>query len=173
MPKKEIDYSKTTMYKIVCNTLTVTDLYVGHTTQFTKRKNSHKNGCDNTKNKNYNLKLYSTIRNNGGWENWTMVEIEKYPCKDKNEATARERYWYEMLTANLNIVYPQRSKKEYINATHDKQLEYWNKSHLKHKAKIMQWRSEHNNCPCGGTYTNSKKSDHIKTKKHQNFINGL
>jgi hypothetical protein len=26
--------------------------------------------------------VYSTIRENGGWNNWSMVEIEKYPCKD-------------------------------------------------------------------------------------------
>ena len=40
------------------------------------------------------------IRKNGGWENWCMIEIEKYPCNDKNEAKARERYWLETLNYN-------------------------------------------------------------------------
>ena len=40
------------------------------------------------------------IRENEGWNNWSMIEIEKYPCNDKNEACARERYWYELLNAN-------------------------------------------------------------------------
>ena len=31
MPKKIIDYSKTIIYKIVCNDLTITEVYVGHT----------------------------------------------------------------------------------------------------------------------------------------------
>ena len=30
-----------------------------------------------------------------------MIEIEKFPCKDGNEARARERYWYEELKATL------------------------------------------------------------------------
>ena len=34
MPRKEIDYSKTVIYKIVCNDLNVKDVYVGHTTDF-------------------------------------------------------------------------------------------------------------------------------------------
>ena len=42
MPRKEIDYSKTVIYKIVCNDLNVKDVYVGHTTDFTKRKATHK-----------------------------------------------------------------------------------------------------------------------------------
>jgi hypothetical protein len=49
------------------------------------------------------LKLYQVINANGGWENWSMIEIEKYPCKDNYEATRRERHWCEVLNANLNI----------------------------------------------------------------------
>ena len=46
------------------------------------------------------------IRENEGWNNWSMIEIEKYPCNDKNEACARERYWYELLNANMNTYCP-------------------------------------------------------------------
>ena len=31
-----------------------------------------------------------------------MMEIEKYPCSDGNEARARERHWCETLKASLN-----------------------------------------------------------------------
>jgi hypothetical protein len=41
MPKKNINFSKTIIYKIVCNDLTITDVYVGHTTNFIKRKAKH------------------------------------------------------------------------------------------------------------------------------------
>ena len=47
MPKTNIDYSNAIIYKIVCNNLNITDVYVGHTTQFTKRKNIHKCRCNN------------------------------------------------------------------------------------------------------------------------------
>ena len=35
-----------------------------------------------------------------------MIEIEKYPCNDNNEAKSRERYWYEELSAKLNMKIP-------------------------------------------------------------------
>ena len=102
MPRKEIDYSKCIIYKIVCNDFNITELYVGSTTEFTKRKYRHKSNCANSKQKEYNFKVYEFIRNNGDWDNWSMIEIEKYPCSDGNEARARERYWCETLKASLN-----------------------------------------------------------------------
>ena len=54
------------------------------------------------KQKEYKFKVYDFIRNNGDWDNWSMIEIEKYPCNDGNEAKARERYWIETLKATLN-----------------------------------------------------------------------
>ncbi len=49
MPKTKIDYSKTIIYRIVCKDLSITECYVGHTTNFTKRKCQHKNDCNNEK----------------------------------------------------------------------------------------------------------------------------
>ena len=37
-----------------------------------------------------------------------MIEIEKYPCKDANEARAKEREWFERLNSNLNTKIPNR-----------------------------------------------------------------
>ena len=110
MPRKSIDYSKTIIYKICCNDLTITSVYVGHTTDFIRRCSSHKTNCNNGK---LNCKVYQMIRQNGGWLNWTMIEIEKYLCIDSNEATARERYHYEIENSTLNTLYPFRNKKEY------------------------------------------------------------
>jgi len=137
MPKTPIDYSKIVIYKIVCNDLTVTDLYVGSTTDFRKRKCAHKSRCDNANGSHYNLKIYTIIRANGGWSNWTMVEIEKYTtCLDGNEARARERYWLELLNANMNMVIPSRSKKEYkiINKEYK----------IINKDKIKEYNKEYN-----------------------------
>ena len=117
MPKKDIDYSKCVIYKIVCNNLDINDLYVGSTTEFTKRKYKHKNSCFNNNYPSYYFKVYDFIRNNGGWHNWTMIEIEKYPCNDGHEARARERYWCEQLNANLNTRTPitiKEPKKERV-----------------------------------------------------------
>lgn len=112
MPKVAMDYSKTVMYKIVCNDLTITDCYVGHTTNFTKRKACHKCICHNENDKNHNLKIYHIIRDNGGFENWNMVKVEDFKCDSLLEARKRERELYEEFNANMNSVTPYRSKEE-------------------------------------------------------------
>ena len=92
MPKLTVDYSKTVIYKIVSKDLNIKDVYIGHTTDFTKRKCNHKINCNHKMGKAYNHKVYQFIRDNGGWDRFEMIEIEKYPCNDGNEARARERF---------------------------------------------------------------------------------
>ena len=82
MPKTEIDYSNTIIYKITCKDPNVTDIYVGYTTNFIQRKHSHKQSCTNIKSTNYKCKLYEVIRNNGGWNNWQMEIINIFNCAD-------------------------------------------------------------------------------------------
>ena len=139
MPKINIDYSKCVIYKIVCNDLNVKDLYVGSTTNFVKRKQSHKNNCNcNENNDKHNLKIYKTIREIGGWENWSMVEIEKYSCNDKNEAFSRERFWLEKLDAKLNTLIPTRTVKEYYEDNKEKLKEYHEKWYIQNKTEVLE-----------------------------------
>jgi vacuolar-type H+-ATPase subunit I/STV1 len=101
-----IDYVKTIIYKIYCKTETIKECYVGHTTNFKQRKIEHKYACCNENSKSYNTKVYEFIRNNGGFDNWDFIEIEKFPCKSKAEAHMRENYWYFNLQADLNSIAP-------------------------------------------------------------------
>jgi hypothetical protein len=120
------EYINTVIYKIYCNDETVNDLYVGHTTNFNVRKNCHKTSCTNENNRDYNLPVYIFIRENGGWNNWKIEEIEKFPCINYNEASQRERYWVENLKATLNKVVPSRTKKE------------WEKEHKEHMSEYIK-----------------------------------
>jgi len=114
MPRTNIDYSKTIIYKICCKDLNIADIYVGHTTDFKKRKYCHKSNYYNINKKyDYNLKVYQFIRANGDWENWDMIEIEKYNAIDSYDAKKRERYWIEELKASLNARIPSRTQNEY------------------------------------------------------------
>ena len=106
MPRKEIDYSNTHFYKIVCKNLQVNQCYVGHTTNFIKRKNTHKNNCNNTNNKNHNNYLYKFIRENGGFDNFEMVLLQTVECKNRLEALKQERQYIEELKATLNQINP-------------------------------------------------------------------
>ena len=112
MPKVPMDFANTIIYKIVCNDLNIPECYVGHTTNFIQRRNKHKTNCVNEKGKHYNYKLYKNIRENGGWANYSMIELEKYPCNDANEACAKEREYYDKLNSSLNSINPHRNKEE-------------------------------------------------------------
>lgn len=198
MPKTPIDFSNTVIYKIVCNDLNIKDLYVGHTTDFRKRKNVHKKDS-----KNLNYKVYQFIRDNGNWENWSMILIEKFPCADKLEALQRERFWCEKLNATLNTCLPGRQQKEsdkaYYERNKDKVLqhkkEYRQKNRIdisqkgklyyeakrdtilsknknyydNNKEKIKQRTGKKYFCDCGGCFTQLNKSAHVKTTKHQDY----
>ena len=160
MPKLPIDYSQTIMYKIVCNDLSITDCYVGHTTNFIKRKNQHKYRCNKETDLGHNFKVYSVIRNNGDWNNWCMIEIEKFNCNDVNEAKARERFWIETLKSNLNLCIPNKPRTEWVLENKD-YIKEMNKKHMLNRVNII--------CECGGSFSTQHKSVHLKTKKHQEY----
>ena len=105
MPKTPIDWSRTVIYKLICDDQQ-DFLYVGSTTDFTKRKYQHKAACTNETYKSYNLKVYQQIRGIcGGWENITMVEIERFTeCIDGNDSRKREQFWIDELKANANSI---------------------------------------------------------------------
>ena len=82
MPKVKADYSNTIIYKLCCNDPSITEIYIGHTTNFIQRKHNHHSSCCNKNLKNYNIYVYQIIRNNGGWDNWSMLKIEHYNCNN-------------------------------------------------------------------------------------------
>ena len=86
MPSKPIDYRKTHVYKIVCKDTDIADCYIGHTTDFTKRKSKHKNHCNSATTRVHNMPVYHFIRENGGWVNWDMVLINTTECENSLEA---------------------------------------------------------------------------------------
>jgi hypothetical protein len=111
MPKVEIDYSNTIIYKITCKDPNIKDVYVGHTTNFVQRKHAHKQSCINVKSLNHNCKLYQVIRNNGGWSNWCMEIVHFCNCKDHYEARKKEQEYFELLHATLNSIEPMPKPK--------------------------------------------------------------
>ena len=106
MSQKNIDYSCTVIYKITCKDPAVTDLYVGHTTDFVKRRAAHKRECLQS-----DCKLYKTIRDNGGWTNWSMEALTFFNCQDLIAAKTKEQEYFVALKATLNSVEPLGNKK--------------------------------------------------------------
>ena len=152
MPKINIDYSNTIIYKITCKDTLCKEVYVGHTTNFVQRKHSHKQSCKNDKSENYNCKLYQTIRNHGGWENWIMEIINYVNCKDHFEAKQKKNEYIDLLNATLNSIQLQPKLKEPITQIENTKIEY----HCE---------------PCNIIISNQKLLEaHNKTKKHNKNI---
>ncbi len=147
MPKLPIDHSNTIIYKLVHNEdYDNVNIYIGSTTDFIRRKNNHKNCCNSEKRIGYNNKKYQYIRDNGGWDNWNMIEVEKYNCNDGNEARAREEYWRCHFNAQLNTIRAyitdiERLERDklYRGDNKDKILEYQKAYNENNKDKFRQY----------------------------------
>ena len=192
MPRKEINFDKTHFYKIVCKNMDIKDCYVGHTTDFTKRKSNHKKSCNDERRHNHNYYLYQRVRENGGWENWDMVLIDTIKCENSLEARKKEREFIENLHATLN-----QNKRPYISP--EEKVEYNHELYLKTKdikeerrkqrrendpekfndisRRTYLKRKEYFNrpyqCDCGSVCQFRMKSKHFKTLKHQQYIQSL
>jgi hypothetical protein len=180
MPKTPMDYSKCSIYKIehIENESLV---YVGHTTNFNKRKGQHKNSCKNENDKKFNFKLYQMIRDNGGFDRFKMIEVEKYSCKDKREAERREDEIMKELKASMNTYksftteeekkerkkqykednkeYIKEQKNEYMKEYYETNKNYYKEYHKEYrdenKEKIKQYRDDNKD----------KKKEYYETNK--------
>jgi hypothetical protein len=102
------NYSKSIIYKLCCKDPEITDIYVGSTTNFFSRKNSHKSCCNNNSNKEkHNNPVYLYMRLCGGWDNWQMIQIEEVNARDKRHLNQIEAKYIKDLKAKLNSVIPQ------------------------------------------------------------------
>ena len=187
------NYQNGLIYKLCSKDTDITDFYIGSTTEFRRRKYSHKSSCNNEKSKDYNLDLYKFIRENGGWKNWDMVLIEYYKCDNKLELEKKEREVIENLKPTLNKQIPTRTDKEYyqdnreqINEKH-KEYRQDNKEKTKkyrqdNKEKFKEYKKEYyqNNikekakekitCECGAIITKCNINRHTKSIKHQGYM---
>lgn len=110
------------IYKITCNNQNITEGYVGTTKDFHTRKSKHKSRC-----KTSQIKLYKIIRENGGFENFTIVEIEKIKCNNRLESLVREQEWCNLIDSSLN------SNKPMVNNKEEASKKYYEKNKEKKK----------------------------------------
>jgi hypothetical protein len=162
MPKSIIDYSNYYFYKIVCNNTNIKDCYVGGTANFSVRKANHKIACNYPLHPRYYYKLYRIIRQHGGWDNWTMVLIEKANCADGLEAIKRERELYEEHSLNMNNNTPSRTPNEYAKY-------YYENNKEKVKLNLLKYRQSHKEA-----YNAYQKAYRLKVKNDKmNIINTI
>lgn len=123
-----------TFYKISCNDPTITEIYIGSTTDFKQREAVHK--CVS---KTSNFKVYQFIRQSGDWKNWRMSKIFERNCNNKIEARGYERKTIELFNATLNSDIPNRTSAEWFrdNKEHIKKYKAEYYQRMKRDAKII------------------------------------
>ena len=163
------------IYKICCDDLPEF-IYVGSTKSFRNRKSSHKKDY----NKGDTKKLYTTIRENGGWDKWRMVILEDIGEVSLTQARIKEEEHRVNLNANLNSQRCFRTEEE-KKIQHNKVANEWSKNNKekvletnktyreKNKDIIKEKKNMKFICVCGGTYTNANKSNHEKSKIHKKY----
>ena len=161
---RPMNYSNSIIYKIACRDTTVTDIYIGSTCSFRARKCQHKNACTNVNRPSYNCKIYQFIRENGGWDNWDMIQIEQYNAADKRALHSRERYWIEQLQPSLNGAIPNRTRQEYREDNREAIKQYY------------QDKKDLQTCVCGQEYNyghSGHRKKHYRSQKHKDFVSTL
>lgn len=173
-PKTRVPtYSAGIIYKLCCKDPTITDCYIGSTTNFIKRKSQHKASCNVENSKGYNYYVYRFIREHDGFDNWDMIQIEKYEAKDKKDLETRERYWIETLKSSLNKVIPTRTQKEWYDVNKEdvasKHKNYYedNKECLALKRKeYLEVNKEKTASKTKEYYENNKEELSLKYKEY-------
>ncbi len=172
------------MYEIVCLDSNIGYNYVGSTKNFRARKCKHKRLCWDTKNRGYNYKLYSFIRDNGGWDSWEMKPLEELVCDNKIQARIREQYWIDLKEAKLNDKKAHITKEQKISKDKIRNAQYrnenlntikqkWAESYNKNKALISERNKIKFKCECGSILRITDKAHHAKTLKHTAFITNI
>ena len=106
-------------------------LYVGSTSSFLTRFNIHKYNCNKISSKQYNQKLYQTMREHGGWNAFNMSIYLKYPCYNKDSLLMVEDTVIDELQPLLN------KNKAYLTVAQKKQYQIDYKK--KNKEKLYKY----------------------------------
>ena len=179
-----MNYKEGLIYKIICKT-DDTFCYIGSTFNIlSQRWREHK--CKYNKwiknKKKEKCSIYPYFEKLG-IENFKMVEIKKYKvCAentyDKTHLKVYETLHYLKHKNSVNEIIPfdplcnkKKNKQEYYKKNKKEILQKLKNKYEKNKDKIQEERKIKIECECGGKYTKTHKARHLKTKKHQNYIN--
>jgi hypothetical protein len=134
-------------------------VYIGSTTQsLAKRMYGHRNG----KNKcsSYEIIKYT--------DNYIEL-IEEFPCNNKMELLRREGELVRATDNCVNKQIPGRTLKQYYQDNSENLNQRQKQYNRDNADKIKQHQKQNHDCDCGGKYTNTSKSVHLKSAKHQEF----
>ena len=175
-------------------------IYVGSTWDMKKRTLYHKSNCGTEHRTEYNYNLYKYIRTIDGMFDKIKINIlEEFECetrrdREKKEQEYIDKYGLDNLYNDRDAYLTPEEKAKRKKAScmksyykyheqskaknreqHAKNKDYYDKKnaeyHAKNREAILAKQKIKHKCECGGSYSNNSKARHLKTKKHQKFLN--
>ena len=136
---------------------------------------------------------FHTYMNENGIDNFYIELEEEYSCENVEQLRKREgeiirekgtlneriagrskaeygKEYKEKIKDKINQRRNER-RKENIEKTREEYKRYGALYRERHPERIKAWHQTKVDCECGGKYTLSHKAEHLKCKKHQNFLN--
>ena len=95
------------------------------------------------------------IRENGGWDMFKMIEVKKYPCKDKREAERREDEIMKELKASMNTLKSFLTEEERKKYNKEYNKEYYEDN----RERIKNYKEQY--------YETNKDSIKVKFKQYR------
>ena len=153
-------------------------LYIGSTTNFTRRQSTHRTSCISTveKNKKYMLELYQYIRNNDGFGNFIFNVVLEFVCSSLTEQRQKEQEYIDKygLGNLLNdrdayITPDEKKRRDRIRSkkAQDRNRDEYNKRkrdyYSKNSTEINEKRNEKFLCSCGKFISKNHKARHLRT----------
>ena len=136
---------------------------------------------------------FHTYMNENGIDNFYIELEEEYSCENVEQLRKREgeiirekgtlnkqiagrtqrEYEKEYKKNNKDKINQRRNerRKENPEKTKEEYKRYGALYRERHPERIKAWHQTKVDCECGGKYTLSHKAEHMKSKKHQNFLN--
>jgi hypothetical protein len=178
-----VNYENAVIYKICCKDPTITDNYIGSTTDYKNIKINHKSNCNNQYSRYHNRYVYEFIRKHQGWSNWRIRIVKRYPdITSKKELLKKHRKWMRVLGASLNQRVPgtvikvgkRKYDKLYYESHREENAEYYreyNKYYREtHYLQIKSKARKSIECECGCTIKQCSMTYHKNSKKHFSLL---
>jgi hypothetical protein len=124
---------KYSFYRIYCKDENIIDNYVGSTSNLKNRLRHHLEVFNDNEQRGYYRKIYTIIRENGGFENWEMEELFIFDC-DVKEARKIEQKLIDEYKPTLNT-YRAYTCEETRRIRHIETNKLWRQLNLEHRRK--------------------------------------
>jgi hypothetical protein len=127
-----------TVYKIYCRDSSIRECYIGSTKDIKNRIAMHHRIIHDENNKQYDSKLYNFIRENGGFGNWIIEEMESFAFNDIKELREKEQEYINVLKPALNS---GTAHKETRNKVYEYNEKYFKESvkGSRKMGKTLEW----------------------------------